>query len=255
MSKKLTKGEIATLLGIQKSQIRFYEKKGLLKVNQGENGYSEYGYEELDSLEMILLLKKLGMSIKEINETLNETTFDYEYYLNKAYDNIQSEIKVLQTNKREIERKLKAYYDFGDGYKIETIEERHLYIIEDYDIPKMDIRDVFNITREYNVDYLNYDYELVELSGSTQTYGFFYHDEEPKVATKKITIPKGIYFTYEFSFRKEDELGKYDEEVKKAIESSSYNIVGPRILIDHLYSKLFHKDIWSFSIQYLVEES
>ena len=59
--------EVETLVGITKKNIRFYEQEGLLnpKRNQ-ENGYRNYGEEDVMILQQIKLLRKLGLPLEEI---------------------------------------------------------------------------------------------------------------------------------------------------------------------------------------------
>ncbi len=59
--------EVEALVGITKKNIRFYEGKGLLSpLRNGENGYRDYGREEVAILQRIKLLRKLGVPIEEI---------------------------------------------------------------------------------------------------------------------------------------------------------------------------------------------
>ena len=63
--------EVESLTGITKQNIRFYEKKGLLspKRNQ-ENSYREYTKEDVDRLLQIKMLRKLDVSIENIQQIL-----------------------------------------------------------------------------------------------------------------------------------------------------------------------------------------
>lgn len=59
--------EVEALVGITKKNIRFYEEQGLLSPRQhSENGYRDYGQEEVDTLRQIKLLRKLGVPLEEI---------------------------------------------------------------------------------------------------------------------------------------------------------------------------------------------
>ena len=59
--------EVEALVGITKKNIRFYEEKGLLSPRRNsENGYRDYGQDEVDELRRIKLLRKLGVPIEEI---------------------------------------------------------------------------------------------------------------------------------------------------------------------------------------------
>ncbi|AWE07160.1 MarR family transcriptional regulator [Lysinibacillus sp. 2017] len=46
--------------------VRFYEKEGLLKPKRLENGYRQYNEDCANQLKMIIVLKQLGFTLKEI---------------------------------------------------------------------------------------------------------------------------------------------------------------------------------------------
>ncbi len=59
--------EVEALVGIPKKNIRFYEQEGLLSPRRNrENGYRDYGEEDLTVLRRIKLLRKLGLPLEEI---------------------------------------------------------------------------------------------------------------------------------------------------------------------------------------------
>ena len=56
--------EVEALVGITKKNIRFYEEKGLLSPRRNsENGYRDYGQAEVDELQRIKLMRKLGVPL------------------------------------------------------------------------------------------------------------------------------------------------------------------------------------------------
>ena len=59
--------EVEVQVGITKKNIRFYEAQGLLTPRRNsENGYRDYGPEEVEALRQIKLLRKLGVPLEEI---------------------------------------------------------------------------------------------------------------------------------------------------------------------------------------------
>lgn len=59
--------EVETIVGVTRRNIRFYEKEGLLNpARNNQNGYREYGDAEVEELERIKLLRKLGVPLDEI---------------------------------------------------------------------------------------------------------------------------------------------------------------------------------------------
>lgn len=66
--------EVEALAGIAKKNIRFYEEQGLLAPRRNpENGYRDYGDEDVQVLRRIRLLRKLDVPIDEIRLMLSGT--------------------------------------------------------------------------------------------------------------------------------------------------------------------------------------
>ena len=60
-------GEVANETGLSISNIRFYEKKGLLAPSRKEeSGYRDYTAEDVNRLKTILLYRKMGLPIETI---------------------------------------------------------------------------------------------------------------------------------------------------------------------------------------------
>ena len=74
--------DVESRVGITKKNIRFYEEQGLLSPRRNpENGYREYGEEEIQSLQRIKLLRKLGVPLDEIRQMVNEMLEQNKDYL------------------------------------------------------------------------------------------------------------------------------------------------------------------------------
>lgn len=66
--------EVEAIAGITKKNIRFYEEQGLLNPRRNaENGYRDYGEEEIAALRRIRLMRKLGVPIEEIRTMFSGT--------------------------------------------------------------------------------------------------------------------------------------------------------------------------------------
>lgn len=55
---------------LQADTIRYYEKENLLKPKRRENGYREYDEECEKQIQLIIVLKELGFTLKEIQQLL-----------------------------------------------------------------------------------------------------------------------------------------------------------------------------------------
>lgn len=62
--------EVATKLNTTQRTIRFYEEKGLIQPDKGDNDYRYYTEQHLWKLQTILSLREVGMSTAQIKKTL-----------------------------------------------------------------------------------------------------------------------------------------------------------------------------------------
>ena len=64
--------EVEALVGITKKNIRFYEAEGLLAPRRNsDNGYRDYGDEDVAVLRRIKLMRKLGLPLEDIRQMLS----------------------------------------------------------------------------------------------------------------------------------------------------------------------------------------
>ncbi len=64
----MTIKEIEALTGMTRANIRFYESRGLLSPERGENGYRDYKEDDFSVLQRIKLLRMLELSLDEIQK-------------------------------------------------------------------------------------------------------------------------------------------------------------------------------------------
>lgn len=88
--------ELEQRTGITGQNIRFYEKKGLLHpARNAANNYRQYTQEDVETLRVIRILRKLDMPIEQIREVLSR-----EVMLDEA---LQEHLQVLTQKKAELE--------------------------------------------------------------------------------------------------------------------------------------------------------
>lgn len=63
--------DVEQALGISKANIRFYEKQGLLTPERSENRYRNYSDADVDRLKTIIVLRKLGIPVQNIEKILD----------------------------------------------------------------------------------------------------------------------------------------------------------------------------------------
>lgn len=88
--------ELEHRTGITKQNIRFYERKGLLSPGRNKgNNYREYVEEDVKTLEVVKILRKLDMSIEDIHKILQK-----EVELDAA---VKQHLDVLRAKQDELE--------------------------------------------------------------------------------------------------------------------------------------------------------
>lgn len=100
--------DIATISGVSKRTIRYYDEIALLKPSKiSSNGYRFYTDKDLDRLQQILLYKNLGMSLYDISKILNDDNFDIEKSLKETLKSYKTQKNYIEDIIENIEKSLK----------------------------------------------------------------------------------------------------------------------------------------------------
>lgn len=108
--------QVEELVGITKKNIRFYEDQGLLEVKRADNGYREYGLEDVKRLQEIRLLRKLAIPIEDMRRM-----YSGEKSLRSCLEFQMGEMERQKKNLRQIqafcEELLNADTSLGDAQR------------------------------------------------------------------------------------------------------------------------------------------
>ena len=89
-------GEVAQRTGLSISNIRFYEKKGLIGPDRNaQNRYREYEEEDVRRLEEIILYRKMDFTIETIADLLEHKT-DVQQAMEAQIDQLEEQKQKLQ---------------------------------------------------------------------------------------------------------------------------------------------------------------
>lgn len=100
-------GDVSRETGLSISNIRFYEKKGLLQPNRLQvSKYRDYSKDDIKRLQQIVLLRKIDISIENISEILNENT-SFPVCMGKQEIELEKKIEELK-GALELCRKMKS---------------------------------------------------------------------------------------------------------------------------------------------------
>ncbi|WP_282805226.1 MerR family transcriptional regulator [Lactobacillus isalae] len=106
MQEKYSIGEVAAMLEVSTRTLRFYDEKGLVKpAYTEENGYRFYEKEQIRQIELILFLKDLGFSLKQIKMLIQDQRGkqSLELLLKQQYQENKQKIKKLTAKQKQIE--------------------------------------------------------------------------------------------------------------------------------------------------------
>ena len=91
----MTIKDVEMLLDIPRATVRFYEKEGLISPTREGNGYRDYSDEDVEKLKKIIILRKIGLPVEEINDL-----FDGVKTMEEALDvnivNLQRQMEELK---------------------------------------------------------------------------------------------------------------------------------------------------------------
>ena len=93
-------GEVSKQQNISRQALIFYDKIGLFcpAYTDPDNGYRYYSASQLDYLDTICILKKIGFSLDEIKAHMQNYTIDHSILaLRKQLAAIERQIEELQT--------------------------------------------------------------------------------------------------------------------------------------------------------------
>lgn len=101
-------GQVCRLFGITPDTLRHYEKKGLLTpVTDPQNGYRYYTVDQLDTIELILHSRHLGIPLAELRQRMAaEDPEAYREMLCEQAALLREKIRALQTLVQQTDRRI-----------------------------------------------------------------------------------------------------------------------------------------------------
>lgn len=155
IKEKYSIGEFSEVSGVSKRMLRHYDKLELfcpIEINE-DNGYRYYREEQIDDLDKILFLQKLGFSLSHIKDILSkpigigefaELLKDKELHLTNQSDEIKSSLQATQRMitllEKESPRMFPSIYKLLEFERSLSVSEKNLNLI---DLKTLMNRDMF----------------------------------------------------------------------------------------------------------------
>lgn len=100
----MTIGEIAKKTDLSESTLRYYEKKGLLRVGRDHNGRRDYEESDIAWIKFIRRLKETGMLLKEIRR--------YAQLRYRGESTMPERLDMLQKHREYVLKQLKKWNEY-----------------------------------------------------------------------------------------------------------------------------------------------
>lgn len=244
MRKLLTIGELAKSFDISTSQIRFYERQGLLSPKRiDENGYRLYDFRQFDILEAILLFRDIDISIKDIEAVVNN--YDIQDYMNilvKSEKKLEEEAKRIRLKQKEIKDKIidvKKYLNIKEEISIVNRERTELKVIMDTDPDEFSIKDMYDEIRKYGFSSFNdvdNMYGVIVEDGS-RVFAIEYDGKKNSLDNlSEIILQEGEYISVIMHLSDYSLIESKVNHIKKLIKEKGYETVGPIVVREDLSS-------------------
>ncbi len=153
MKNMFSAGELAKFQNISKQTLLYYDKIGLFKPSytDPENGYRYYGAEQLDYLDTILIMKKIGFSLNEIKQHMrNYTTENSIISFRQQLSVIKRKIEELSLIQNRLEHRCEqvelAYEKKASAPVVEMTGEN--FILYNDVEPPYDMREISIATKK-----------------------------------------------------------------------------------------------------------
>ena len=120
--KYLTVSEVAKILGVNVTTIRYYNRVGLIWSERDENNYRYYDERQIPNFKIILYLRKMGFSVETIKEIRKHLILkDYNFVLEK-----------IKKRNEEYKREIEEIYKKMES--LENCEKRVEYLSEIFEV-------------------------------------------------------------------------------------------------------------------------
>jgi len=132
MALRFTVGEMAKMTGITKQMLIFYDNAGVFSPKYvGENGYRYYTPDQLEVLDSVLILRELGVPLKDIKEHMRHLDAEDSLRLLSAQkEQVEERIRRLSLIRERLSDKIDSLRrPMEPGLRIVRMEESYLMTV------------------------------------------------------------------------------------------------------------------------------
>lgn len=276
--RKLLKKEVIQLFNTTAETLRHYEQKGLLTPEIGENNYRYYGFEDLQKIRQIFMMKDLEISLEEMKK-LDEGLFNKKEYIELLKSHkftLRQKVERFTSIEANITQLIDLLEEGEDkpSYLLRLEKERFFYLLNPFESDAMsspksyyDRHQSFIKTMDYSEKTLQivYDYDTLdtgEFNNSQLCIELSIGDDNKQFEFNKenhLRLPEGHYLSifYPFKHGKFDTLPKIKKEIDSYLEENKLIRIGKAVIEkEHPELSLFlDEDISVFELQIRVRKA
>lgn len=261
MKSKFTIGELSKLFNISTTALRYYDEIDLFKPNyiNKENNYRYYTVEQFEYLNTIIYLKNLGVSLKEIKDTIENANIQGLINLFEKQKQITTKkIEELNSINKKLENRINNLnnalnFEYLNQIKEIHFEDRLVIVLEnrmktlhDFEIAIRKIENSLNKSSSFFCGQIGFSISkerLLNRDINSEEYDSVFKLIEENVEDKNILtlLPKGTYVCIKYNGVHRD-APKYYNLLLNYIEKNNYEILDDSVEIQHIDPNLTNNE-------------
>jgi DNA-binding transcriptional MerR regulator len=254
LKKHVTISQLSQLMNVSVHQLRYFEEKGILYPSYTEkNQYRMYGLHEIYQLSHILLLRKLNVSVGQIEKCMTSyAADDYNQLLEDSLRRVQDEIANLKLLEQFIHKVLKEHHNLthqDNEYQIRLLGPRHLKLWFAFERDQeLTARDLFE-QRPAPPQLFENDLHYLSDSGQVKLC----YETTDMTDTADYILEEGSYLYKHFSVTEDDEIEYEIQQLERYVTQHQYMCQSKIILVEKSYLSLFDNNKLQYEIQVKVK--
>ncbi|TKH42855.1 transcriptional regulator [Paenibacillus terrae] len=254
MKEYITISQLSQLMNVSVHQLRYFEEKGILYPSYTEkNQYRMYGLHEIYQLSHILMLRKLNVSVGQIEECMTSySSDDYNHLLEHSLQKVQDEIANLKQLEQFIHKVLKEHHNLTQqdhGYQIRLFGPRYLKLwFELEEGQELTARDLFE-QRPAPPQLFENDLHYLADSGQVKLC----YETTEITDTADYILEEGSYLYKPFSVTEDAEIEYEIQQLERYVAQHQYKCQSKFILVEKSYLSMFDNNRLYYEIQVKVK--
>lgn len=263
MKSKFTIGELSKLFNISTTALRYYDEIDLFKPNyiNKENNYRYYTVEQFEYLNTIIYLKNLGVSLKEIKETIENANIQGLISLFEKQKQITAKkIEDLNSINKKLENRINNLnnalnFEYLNQIKEIYFEDRLVIVLEnrmktlhDFEISIRKLENSLKLDKSSSffcgqVGFSVSKERLLNRDINSEEYDSVFKLIEENIGEQNILtlLPKGTYVCIKYNGVHKD-APKYYNLLLDYIEKNNYEILDDSVEIQHIDPNLTNNE-------------